>query len=227
MLFSSQIFFRHLNQVFRTLPASYSRIQVESHVRYLRTSLCVKNKSEVKQGEDQIAVHFVIKDGQKLTRYGRKGENVMALAQRNDIDIEGACEASLACCTCHVYIEDSKKLSDPSEEEEDLLDMAPFLQPNSRLSKLVLICSTFNIINHKHLFRLPDNTFKRARRPRSDTAAGHEKLLRRWEEAQPSLNNVVIVSMFTQKCLHFIISVYITCSIVAHSIFFLTMRLML
>lgn len=60
----------------------------------------------------------------------------MRLAQENQINIEGACEASLACCTCHVYVNDAyfEKLKPPDEKEEDMLDLAPFLKPNSRLS---------------------------------------------------------------------------------------------
>ena len=61
----------------------------------------------------------------------------MRLAQENNIEIEGACEASLACCTCHVYVSDVHfdLLPALEEREEDMLDLAPFLKPNSRLSK--------------------------------------------------------------------------------------------
>lgn len=47
----------------------------------------------------------------------------------------GACEASLACTTCHVYVNDKHidKLPASDEKEDDLLDMAPFLKENSRL----------------------------------------------------------------------------------------------
>ena len=75
----------------------------------------------------------------------------MHLAQRNGIEIEGACEASLACCTCHVYVQQKHfdELESPTEEEEDLLDMAPFLKPNSRLGKCLLIppCVLFPFAN--------------------------------------------------------------------------------
>lgn len=61
--------------------------------------------------------------------------------QKHDIEIEGACEASLACCTCHVYIDEENfdKLPDPEEDEDDMLDLAPFLQENSRLGCQVLL----------------------------------------------------------------------------------------
>ena len=60
---------------------------------------------------------------------------------RHDIEIEGACEASLACCTCHVYVEEKfyDRLPTPKEDEEDMLDMAPLLKPNSRLSCQIIL----------------------------------------------------------------------------------------
>lgn len=53
----------------------------------------------------------------------------------------GACEASLACTTCHVYVDPryADTLPRPVEREDDLLDMAPFLQENSRLSCQIVL----------------------------------------------------------------------------------------
>ncbi|XP_030047768.1 ferredoxin-2, mitochondrial isoform X2 [Microcaecilia unicolor] len=52
-----------------------------------------------------------------------------------------ACEASLACSTCHVYVNEKflDKLPDPDEREEDMLDMAPLLQENSRLGCQIIL----------------------------------------------------------------------------------------
>lgn len=49
--------------------------------------------------------------------------------------MEGACEASLACSTCHVYVDNEyfDRLPEPEEGEEDMLDLAALLQVNSRL----------------------------------------------------------------------------------------------
>lgn len=54
--------------------------------------------------------------------------------------MEGACEASLACTTCHVYVNSDHfdKLPASEEKEDDLLDMAPFLKENSRLGTVEL-----------------------------------------------------------------------------------------
>lgn len=55
--------------------------------------------------------------------------------------MEGACEASLACTTCHVYVRQDymDKLPIAEEKEEDLLDLAPFLKENSRLGITTLL----------------------------------------------------------------------------------------
>lgn len=55
--------------------------------------------------------------------------------------LPGACEASLACSTCHVYVEDKffDRLPEPVEAEDDMLDMAPFLKPNSRLGCQIIL----------------------------------------------------------------------------------------
>ncbi len=63
------------------------------------------------------------------------GTSILEAAHENDIELEGACEGSLACSTCHVVIDAAwyDKLEPPEEEEEDLLDKAFGLTPTSRL----------------------------------------------------------------------------------------------
>ncbi|KAI6220818.1 2Fe-2S ferredoxin-type domain-containing protein [Aphelenchoides fujianensis] len=94
------------------------------------------------KSEDEVVnLTYITRDGAARKIRGKVGDNVMYLAHRYDIEIEGACEASLACCTCHVYVEESfaNKLPDPTEDEEDMLDMAPLLKPNSRLSCQIIL----------------------------------------------------------------------------------------
>jgi ferredoxin, 2Fe-2S len=63
------------------------------------------------------------------------GITICDAALKNGIEIEHACEKSCACTTCHVYIrEGGDSLSESSEEEDDLLDKAWGLEPDSRLS---------------------------------------------------------------------------------------------
>ena len=63
------------------------------------------------------------------------GLSVLEIAHMHDIDLEGACEGSLACSTCHVIVDPGwyKKLANATEDEEDMLDLAFGLEKTSRL----------------------------------------------------------------------------------------------
>lgn len=70
-----------------------------------------------------------------------EGTTILEAAHSNGVALEGACEGSLACSTCHVILDKSyyDKLSAPSEDEEDMLDMAFGLTATSRLGCQVAI----------------------------------------------------------------------------------------
>ncbi len=58
----------------------------------------------------------------------------------NDVDIEHACEKSCACTTCHVYIREGlDSIEEATEQEDDYLDKAWGLDPDSRLSCQALV----------------------------------------------------------------------------------------
>lgn len=78
---------------------------------------------------------FINPDGSEKEVEAPNGLSVLEIAHKNDIDLEGACEGSLACSTCHIIVADEwfDKLNDPEEEEEDMLDLAFGLQQTSRL----------------------------------------------------------------------------------------------
>jgi ferredoxin len=81
------------------------------------------------------------KDGSTKTVQAPVGENLMEVAHRNDIDLEGACEGSLACSTCHIIIESQEiydKLPEPDDDENDMLDLAFGLTETSRLGCQVI-----------------------------------------------------------------------------------------
>ena len=61
------------------------------------------------------------------------------------MDLEGACECSLACSTCHVVLPPAlaRALPPPTDEEEDLLDLAFALTPTSRLGCQVRVSREF------------------------------------------------------------------------------------
>ncbi len=65
----------------------------------------------------------------------RKGTSICDVLLEHDIQIEHACEKSCACTTCHVVVREGfDSLNEAEEKEEDLLDKAWGLEPNSRLS---------------------------------------------------------------------------------------------
>jgi len=78
---------------------------------------------------------FVDSDGNRKEVDAPLGLSVLEVAHKNGVDLEGACEGSLACSTCHVVVGEEwfDKLDEASEEEEDMLDLAFGLTHTSRL----------------------------------------------------------------------------------------------
>jgi ferredoxin, 2Fe-2S len=84
---------------------------------------------------------FIQRDGSRREVEAPVGLSVLEIAHRNDIDIEGACEGSLACSTCHVIVDAEwyELLKDASEDEEDMLDLAFGLTQTSRLGCQIIM----------------------------------------------------------------------------------------
>lgn len=84
---------------------------------------------------------FIEKDGNRKEVDAPNGLSVMEIAHKFDVDIEGACEGSLACSTCHVIVERDwyERLAEPSEDEEDMLDLAFGLTETSRLGCQIIM----------------------------------------------------------------------------------------
>jgi 2Fe-2S ferredoxin len=84
---------------------------------------------------------FVQKDGGRKEVDAPIGLSVLEIAHRNGVDLEGACEGSLACSTCHVIVDPewSDLLPSATEDEEDMLDLAFGLTHTSRLGCQIII----------------------------------------------------------------------------------------
>ena len=89
------------------------------------------------------------------------GTSICDAAQSAGIEIEHACEKSCACTTCHVIVREGfDSLNELDENEEDLLDRAWGLEPNSRLSCQAILAQkdlvveipkyTINLAKEKH-----------------------------------------------------------------------------
>ncbi|MEQ9349001.1 MAG: ferredoxin family 2Fe-2S iron-sulfur cluster binding protein, partial [Alphaproteobacteria bacterium] len=84
---------------------------------------------------------FIDPDGTRHHVDAPVGLSVMEIAHRHGINIEGACEGSLSCSTCHVIVapEDYERLAEASEDEEDMLDLAFGLTATSRLGCQIIM----------------------------------------------------------------------------------------
>eukprot|EP00457_Paulinella_chromatophora_P018641 gb/GEZN01020019.1/.p1 GENE.gb/GEZN01020019.1/~~gb/GEZN01020019.1/.p1 ORF type:complete len:182 (+),score=15.87 gb/GEZN01020019.1/:73-618(+) len=96
---------------------------------------------------DQVVnLTFIDRKGENHAIKGKVGDNLMYLAHAIQdkyptLTLEGACEASLACSTCHVIIDPKfyPKIPDPVEKEDDMLDAAACLTETSRLACQVIL----------------------------------------------------------------------------------------
>ncbi|KAI9216897.1 2Fe-2S ferredoxin-type domain-containing protein [Blastocladiella britannica] len=87
-------------------------------------------------------VTYVTSDGEEVTVRCEEGDNLLDVAHSNDIDLEGACEGSLACSTCHVIVDPKfyDRIPEPTDEEYDMLDLAFAPTDTSRLGCQVVMC---------------------------------------------------------------------------------------
>ena len=82
-------------------------------------------------------ITYITHDGQSHEVTAANGSTVMENAVKNSVPgIEAECGGACACATCHVYVEGDwmQKVGEPDVMEEDMLDFAWEMQPNSRLS---------------------------------------------------------------------------------------------
>ncbi|HKJ72809.1 MAG TPA: ferredoxin family 2Fe-2S iron-sulfur cluster binding protein [Alphaproteobacteria bacterium] len=81
-------------------------------------------------------ITFILADGvSRLEVDAPAGASILEIAQANGVNMEGACEGSMACSTCHVIVDpkDIDRLKEPSDDELDMLDLAYGLTETSRL----------------------------------------------------------------------------------------------
>lgn len=82
-------------------------------------------------------ITFVSPDGTRYDVDAPNGSTAMENAIKNDVPgIEAECGGACACATCHVYVDEAwtEKIGEPEAMEEDMLDFAYDVRPNSRLS---------------------------------------------------------------------------------------------
>ncbi len=84
---------------------------------------------------------FVKPDGERVGVDAPLGKSLLEIAHHNGLELEGACEGSLACSTCHLIVaeEDFDRLPEATDDEEDMLDLAYGLTPTSRLGCQIIM----------------------------------------------------------------------------------------
>jgi 2Fe-2S ferredoxin len=99
---------------------------------------------------------FIKTDGTRVEVEAPLGLSVLEIAHRNNLDLEGACEGSLACSTCHVIVDQEwyDLLKEPTEDEEDMLDLAFGLTHTSRLGCQIIMTEELDGLT----VRLPTGT---------------------------------------------------------------------
>src|SRR3954453_11664991 len=99
---------------------------------------------------------FVFPDGAEKIVEAPNGISVLEVAHKHGIPLEGACEGSLACSTCHVIVDPAwyGKLAKATEDEEDMLDLAFGLEATSRLGGQIVMTPALDGL----VVRLPAST---------------------------------------------------------------------
>ena len=86
-------------------------------------------------------ITFIDPDGRRHDIDVAVGVTLQEIADDYNIDLEGACEGSMACSTCHVIVADDwfDRLEPATEEERDMLDLAFDLRRTSRLGCQIIM----------------------------------------------------------------------------------------
>ena len=83
-----------------------------------------------------IKINFLNKKGQYVKIIAKEGSNLLKIAKKNNINLEGSCGGEMLCSTCHVYIlsKHIDKLKKQTYEEKEILALTKNLRKNSRLA---------------------------------------------------------------------------------------------
>jgi 2Fe-2S ferredoxin len=96
-------------------------------------------------------ITFIFADGTEKEVDAPLGVSVLEVAHKHSVPLEGACEGSLACSTCHVIVDEAyyDGLPEATEDEEDMLDLAFGLTHTSRLGCQIMVTQALDGIRLK------------------------------------------------------------------------------
>ncbi|GEQ68262.1 hypothetical protein JCM33374_g1929 [Metschnikowia sp. JCM 33374] len=121
---------------------AYARIHMPSSLTPLGPYRMFSHSAVAKHGHlhkpnpgEELNITFISKDGVQETFQVAEGDNILDIAQANNLDMEGACGGSCACSTCHVIVDPEyyDEIPEPDDDENDMLDLAFGLTETSRL----------------------------------------------------------------------------------------------
>lgn len=122
-----------------------------SHKPVLRSCTCIGHSTRSlhsttshkgREIDGRVSISITDRDGDCQIVRARLGDNLLEVAREYDIDLEGACDGTLSCSTCHLVVDPEwfPRVTDPlTEEEEDMLDLAYGLTDTSRLGCQVVV----------------------------------------------------------------------------------------
>ncbi|TEB26978.1 ferredoxin [Coprinellus micaceus] len=119
-----------------------------SRRRLLHSSMVCRHGG-IDRPEPGTGIKLTFKDSKGndiRTVEANEGDDILSVAHEYDIDLEGACEGSVACSTCHVILQEGvyDRLPEPEDDENDMLDMAFGLTDTSRLGCQVKVTKEFD-----------------------------------------------------------------------------------
>ena len=96
--------------------------------------------------EDIITITVVDREGvtHELDAPTDMNMNLMEVCKSYELPVEGTCGGMALCASCHCYVESEHELPEQSEDEEDMLDQAFFVEDNSRLGCQIRIKEELN-----------------------------------------------------------------------------------
>uniref|UniRef100_A0A8C4WJS1 2Fe-2S ferredoxin-type domain-containing protein n=1 Tax=Gopherus evgoodei TaxID=1825980 RepID=A0A8C4WJS1_9SAUR len=128
--------------VLSRLPVTLSGVELTKRGRAM-AQLALTSCNLFDSSADRVTVHFINRDGERLTATAKEGESLLEVVVNQNLSIDGfgACEGTLACSTCHLIFEEDvfQKLDAITDEELDMLDLAYGLTDTSRLGCQVCV----------------------------------------------------------------------------------------